>query len=421
MSVATAIEFDRVTKRYHIVQRATPRLGAWVVNKLFEHLRREPFLALDAVSFIVPQGQMLGLLGTNGAGKSTVLKLVAGITQPTDGRVRVRGRIASLLELGVGFHPDLTGMENIFYNGALMGLSRQQILERLEAIVAFSGLEKFLYEPVRHYSSGMYARLGCSVALHVEPDVVLIDEILAVGDAEFQQRSMNRLLELHERGVTLVLVSHATSASRDLCDRLIWLDHGRVRADGPAREVAGQYLRHVHQLALPPSHFLHPARELPGSAGDASSSWSQANAPRIARVEILGGDGSPLEEVRTGEPVRLAFHLENTGSAPAAFRVAFGVSWPDGRELFHDISEPIEPGSASSPVVYDVPVWPYLRGEMTLGASVLSDDCGTVLCRAPGLLDFRTVSPPAHYIDACILAPVTTWEVLEGGDATAPR
>lgn len=420
MSVATAIEFERVTKRYHIVQRATPRLGAWVVNKLFEHLRRVPFLALDDVSFTVPQGQMLGLLGTNGAGKSTVLKLVAGITQPTSGQVRVRGRIASLLELGVGFHPDLTGMENIFYNGALMGLSRQEILDRLEAIVAFSGLEKFLYEPVRHYSSGMYARLGCSVALHVEPDVVLIDEILAVGDAEFQQRSMNRLLELHERGVTLVLVSHAISASRDLCDRLIWLDHGRVRADGAAREVVGEYLRYVHELAMPPSHFLHPARELAEETDAAKRGvWTRATAPRMARVELLGGEGSAMEEVRTGEPVRFAFHLDGADSAPAAFRVALCVSWPDGRELFHDVSEPIEPGPANSPVVYEVPVWPYLRGEMLLGASVVSEDRATVLCRAPGLMPFRTISPPAHYIDSCILAPVTTWEVARGGDAAS--
>jgi len=220
------IEFRSVTKTYQIMQRATPRVGAWFLSKAFEYLRREPFPALDRLSLRIEPGEMVGLLGSNGAGKSTILKLIAGITQPTSGEVIVSGPVTSLLELGVGFHPDLTGMENIFYNGALMGMSRAQILARLDEIIAFSGLAEFLYEPVKHYSSGMYSRLACSVALHLEPKIILVDEILAVGDAEFQKRGILKILDLHRQGVTVLLVTHETNTARDICDRLIWIDKG---------------------------------------------------------------------------------------------------------------------------------------------------------------------------------------------------
>jgi ABC-type polysaccharide/polyol phosphate transport system ATPase subunit len=361
---------------------------------------------------------MIGFLGTNGAGKSTALKLIAGISQPTSGSVRVRGRIASLVELGVGFHPDLTGMENIFYGGAIMGLRRGEILERLEAIIDFSGMRKFLHEPVKHYSSGMYARLACSVALHLDPDIILIDEILAVGDAEFQQQGMRRIIELHDRGITIALVSHAIVAARDMCDRLIWLDHGTIRADGPPREVVSEYLHHIHRLALPTSHFLHHERPvvhgpdtLAGIGGE--EPWTRENAPRLASVRIESPNGERLDDVETGSPVRFVFCVESGGTIPVPFVLSLCVRWPDGHELFRDTTPPIQPAESGVPIVYEVPAWPYLRGDMLLSAALLpaSGGGGLVLDRAENVIAFRTKTAPAHYIEHAVLAPPTVWSV----------
>jgi len=393
------LEFRNVTKTYQIQRRETPRLGAWAVNKLFEHMRREPFNALDDVSFTVGRGEMVGFLGTNGAGKSTVLKLTAGITQPTSGTVRVRGRVAALLELGVGFHPELTGMENIFYNGSIMGLSRAEILDRLEAIIEFSGLRRFLYEPVKHYSSGMYARLACSVALHVDPDMILVDEILSVGDAEFQGRGMRRIVDAHDRGVTVLLVTHVMPTARYLCDRLIWIEDGKKRLEGPPAEAMPVYLRHIHALALPHTHFLSGHCLVSDSAG-----------PRIVRAGMENADGEAIGEVETGGAVRFVFEIDAT-RATAPFRLALALRWHDGRVLFEDSTGPLEPGR-TSPVVYEVARWPLLRSpRMVLGAALLSAD-GTVLHdRNAELLQFRTTTDPIIHLDDVVMAPDAKWAV----------
>lgn len=343
------IELSGVSKRYEIQRRATPRMGAWFLSKLFEHLQREPFLALEDVSFQVRAGEMVGIVGDNGAGKSTILKLIAGITEPTTGSVRVQGRVASLLELGVGFHPDLTGLENIFYNGALMGLSRRQVHERLDAIIEFSGLREHLYDEVRQYSTGMYARLACSVAMHLDPDIVLVDEILAVGDAEFQQRGMLRLLDMHRAGVTMVLVTHELTAAQALCDRLIWLEAGRVRADGPAAAIHRDYVAATARRTLPGLHPLHPDRAL-------------APGVEAGSVDLVV---PPDGLARRGG----AFEVTLSGRARPGERLAalIAVRWEDDRLLFEERSEPAVVGADGGfSFHYRVDRWPLggFRGSM---------------------------------------------------------
>lgn len=203
--------------------------------------REESIVALDDISFEVKRGEAIGLIGSNGSGKSTLLKVLAGILRPTSGTMKVDGRVAALIELGAGFHPEISGRENIYINGAVLGLSRQEIAQRFDAIVEFSGLEDFIEEPVKNYSSGMYVRLGFAVAIHTDPDVLVVDEVLAVGDEAFAHRCLRRIEEFLARGKTLLLVSHSLTLIEDVCDRALWLERGRLRLSGHPRRVADAY------------------------------------------------------------------------------------------------------------------------------------------------------------------------------------
>jgi len=201
----------------------------------------EPFYALHDVSFSVQRGETLGIIGRNGSGKSTILKIIAGVTAPSKGQVYVRGRVSPLIELGAGFHPDLTGRENVFMNASILGMSNRQIRERFADIVSFAELWDFIDTPVKRYSSGMYVRLGFAVAVHCDPDILLVDEVLAVGDLAFQEKCLRKMREFQERGVTIVLVSHSLDMVREFCHRVLWLDEGRVRAQGPPEVVVPLY------------------------------------------------------------------------------------------------------------------------------------------------------------------------------------
>lgn len=203
----------------------------------------EEFWALRDVSFEVKQGEVVGIIGRNGAGKSTLLKILSRITEPTKGRVRIRGRLASLLEVGTGFHPELTGRENVYLNGAILGMSRTEIQRKFDEIVSFAEVERFLDTPVKHYSSGMYVRLAFAVAAHLEPDILVVDEVLAVGDVAFQQKCLGKMGSFSEVGTTVLMVSHNMGAVRDLCSRAIVLDAGRLLKDGRSSEVITTYLQ----------------------------------------------------------------------------------------------------------------------------------------------------------------------------------
>jgi lipopolysaccharide transport system ATP-binding protein len=203
----------------------------------------EMFWALKDVSFNVAEGEVVGLIGRNGAGKSTFLKVLSRVTDPTEGRIRFHGRIGSLLEVGTGFHPELTGRENISLNGAILGMRRAEIIRRFDEIVAFAEVEKFIDTPVKHYSSGMYLRLAFAVAAHLEPEILLVDEVLAVGDAAFQKKCLGKMGDISRQGRTVLFVSHNMTALRSLCTRAVWLNEGRVAEDGPVGVVVDHYLQ----------------------------------------------------------------------------------------------------------------------------------------------------------------------------------
>lgn len=237
------IQFTGVSKTF---QRRSGRmlLRSLLLNPIRDPVVK-PFYALKNVSFTIRDGETVGVIGRNGAGKSTLLSLVAGLSYPDEGKVTVQGRVAALLELGSGFHGDLTGRENIFLNASLLGLSRQKAESRYEEIVEFSGVRDFIEEPLRTYSSGMMMRLAFSVAIHVEPAFLIIDEVLAVGDASFQARCTEKIVELKNAGKGLLIVSHAGSTVQKLCDRAIWLEHGELAMDGATEEVIAAYAGNV--------------------------------------------------------------------------------------------------------------------------------------------------------------------------------
>src|SRR5271156_304411 len=232
------IRLDHVSKRYFIQSGSRERSIAW---PSFSLLHKREMWALRDISFEVPQGESLGIVGNNGAGKSSLLKLLSRITAPTSGEIRIRGRLSALVEVGSGFHPELTGRENIFLNGSMLGMTRSEIARRVDSIVEFAGVPEFIDVPVKRYSTGMYVRLGFSIAAHLDPDILLLDEVLAVGDAAFQAKCLDRISELRKTGRTIVFISHDLAAVYRLCDRALLLSHGCILADGPPRQVIDQY------------------------------------------------------------------------------------------------------------------------------------------------------------------------------------
>ncbi len=261
--------------------------------------RRETFWALRDVSFSVPRGRAIGIIGPNGAGKSTVLKLLAGILRPERGRIEVSGRLAALIEVGAGFHGDLTGRENIFLNGSILGMKREEIRAKLDDIVAFAGLERFLDTPVKRYSSGMYARLGFSIAAHVDPEVLLVDEVLSVGDAVFRLRCLDRMRELVRGGTTLVFVTHDLEQMQGICEEAVVLEGGRVTYAGPARESVAYYLS-----AMSRAYVERPPDLIDGHE-------RSSGAVEVLNLRIVRAGGEPAVWVRPHEPVRveLTFRL----------------------------------------------------------------------------------------------------------------
>jgi homopolymeric O-antigen transport system ATP-binding protein len=240
------IEFWKVSKRFQLQEGRTLRE---FMPALFRgHAWSEPFYALRDVTFTMDRGETVGIIGRNGSGKSTVLKLIAGVTAPTTGEVRVAGRVCPLIELGAGFHPDLTGRENVHLNASLLGMSGKEIEERFDDIVDWAELREFIDTPVKRYSSGMYVRLGFAVAVHSDPEVLLVDEVLSVGDAFFQEKCLERMHDFQRRGTTIVVVSHILDLITTFCERAIWMEHGRVVAEGPALAVVEQYRKSVPHM-----------------------------------------------------------------------------------------------------------------------------------------------------------------------------
>jgi lipopolysaccharide transport system ATP-binding protein len=314
------LEFRDVSKRYLLgslqgsLREALPRY-LWRLVGRKTGAPRPVLWALKGLSFGVGSGEAMGIVGPNGAGKTTVLRLASRVTQPTSGRVSVRGRASALIQLGAGFHPDLTGRENVYLNGTILGLKRREIQQRFDQIVAFSGLERFLDTPVKRYSSGMYARLGFAVAAHVNPDLLLVDEVLAVGDAAFQARCLKRMSQLKSGGTAIVLVTHNLGYLQRLCSRALFLHQGDVAAEGPVADVIQAYRDHPA--------YSHGLREgAPDGAGaglvaEAASGSAGSESPiAIDDVSFSSASRMPVGEVRSGS--ELTIHVRYLARRPVA-------------------------------------------------------------------------------------------------------
>jgi len=292
MSAGSAIVVDDVSKRFRLYHERNRSLKAAFLRG--RRARYEEFWALSDVSLEVADGATFGLIGENGSGKSTLLKCMAKILRPEKGSITSRGRISALLELGAGFHPELSGRENVFLNGSILGLSKRQVTQRFDEIVDFAGLEHFIDTPVKNYSSGMYVRLGFSVAINVDPDILLVDEVLAVGDADFQRKCMEKFADLKAKGNTIVLVSHGLESVRNLCDEAAHLEHGQLRRLGPAADVVDDYLGAV---------YAGGQRQ----DGDHGMRWGSGEA-RLERLELLDASDQPVKRTRTGDSVTFRLH-----------------------------------------------------------------------------------------------------------------
>jgi lipopolysaccharide transport system ATP-binding protein len=276
----------------------------WKQYRLGASRKVDAFWALRGIQLEVPRSSALGIIGRNGAGKSTLFKLLAGITAPTRGRIAIDGRLAALIEVGSGFHPELTGRENVFLSGAILGMRRREIADKLDRIVAFAGVERFIDTPVKRYSSGMYVRLGFAIAAHLEPDVLLVDEVLSVGDAEFQPKCLERIQQLKDLGTTSLFISHDLSAVERLCDRAVLLEAGEIVADGPPASVVATYHR---RLTVPASGGPAPAAEAPVHAPG-----SITTGVALTNLTVRDPERPRDLALRTGQPVAVEVRYQAT-------------------------------------------------------------------------------------------------------------
>ena len=322
--MSPAIIFENVSKRYDLragqgtLRDAIPALARRLFRRHSNPSSDRPqsaheIWALRDVSFEVQPGEALGIIGANGAGKTTALSLLAGITRPTAGRIAVAGRVGALIQLGAGFHPELTGRENVYLNASILGLKKAEVDRIYDDIVAFAELEEFMDTPIKRYSSGMYVRLGFAVAIHIDPDVLLVDEVLAVGDMNFRMKSQRRMRDLLSKGHTVVLVSHNMAAIRSLCQRVLWLDSGRIMGVGAPHEVIARYADEMNRRALNTvGAYLNTA------------SRRGTGEIRFTKVETLDSEGRPCNKFAMGALVRIrtCYRVSRSVEAP---RFGFGI------------------------------------------------------------------------------------------------
>lgn len=334
------LTFDHVSKRYFLPVSDAPKRWYTGFGK-----RRSGMWALDDVSFSVHEGETLGIVGHNGAGKTTILKLLSSITAPTRGRISIRGRLAALIEVSSGFHPELTGRENVYLYGAMLGMRRSEIAQKMDSIVDFSGVEKYIDVPVKRYSSGMYVRLGFAVTAHLESDVVLLDEVLAVGDVAFQAKCLDRISALRKSGRTIVFVSHDLAAVYRLCSRAVLLDRGQIVMEGAPRAVIDRY----QQMAI--------------SRSDALGKMDPSKQAECLDVSFFSQE--PGDAVRTGHPMVARLQYRAAKALPGAvFRIS--LYWPSGylcAQLTNETSgavPDIEAGTGT--IEFQCPVLPVVPG-----------------------------------------------------------
>jgi len=402
--MSTAVKVEGLSKRFLLGQNfehtLSSRVGDLLRGKgLRRSAGREEFWALRDVNFEVAEGEALGIVGGNGAGKSTLLKVLSRITPPTTGRARVKGRLSSLLEVGTGFHPELTGRENVFLNGAILGMRKAEVQRKFDEIVAFSGVEKFIDTPVKRYSSGMYVRLAFAVAAHLEPDVLIIDEVLAVGDADFQKRCLGKMGEVAGQGRTVLFVSHNMAAVQKLCQRAVWMRDGQVAMAGAAGDVVGAYLESSSRPsadggALPPGYLFY------------SQADEQGDNARVTRLQLLDMAGNPIEEAATFQPLRFRIEFE-VDVAYRSFSAVLQIATTDGVVLLltstaPDQQQPFSVAPGRHVVECEFEQFPFAAGDYVLGLGlaipgteyVWRDDAACLLHVAPRDV-FASGLPPA--------------------------
>ena len=348
-----AISCRGLWKSYRMYEQRSHTLKERMLRRAH---RYEEFWALRDIDLDVPTGTSLGIIGANGSGKSTLLKTMARILTPDRGSVDVQGSMSSLLELGTGFHPELTGRENVYLGGSLLGMRRHEVAGRYDEIVEFAGIEPFMDVAVKNYSSGMYARLAFALAVSVEPEILVVDEVLSVGDEAFQMRCFERIAHLRAGGRTIVLVSHSLDTIRSLCNTAVWLDGGSVREEGRAHEVVAAYLGDVHASAT------HGADQSPDTR--AGSRWGSGEV-EITDVEFLAGDGAAVGAFRTGDPMTLRLRYR---AAQAVDDVVCGVAVHRADTLVHLFGEntrgarvPIQLAGEGT-IEVAIPSLPFLKG-----------------------------------------------------------
>ncbi|MGI8663438.1 MAG: ABC transporter ATP-binding protein [Acidimicrobiales bacterium] len=366
-----AITVDHVSKKFRWHRDRRQSLKERVFRGKPDDANLNEFWALKDISLDVPTGKTFGLVGHNGCGKSTLLKLMTGIHRPTMGAIETRGRVSALLELGAGFHPELTGRENIYLNAAILGFSRRQIDSQVERIIDFSGIGDFVDVPVKVYSSGMYVRLGFSIAVTVEPEILIIDEIVAVGDEEFQRKCFDHLHELKRRGTTIVIVTHSLALVENLCDAAAWLDHGQLRSLGEGRAVVREYLEAVNV-----EEAMH--------SGDADSTEDGRTLEgrvrlgtgeiQVVDVEFLDAAGVASPVLLSGEPATFRLHyLAKQHVDAAIFGLAFvhesGVRLSAPSSLTERVYLPVAPGEGY--VDFSVPCLTFQPGSFAVSTGVV--------------------------------------------------
>jgi ABC-type polysaccharide/polyol phosphate transport system ATPase subunit len=363
-----AVSVERLTKVYRVYSTPWDRLGEWITR----HPRHRPFHALDEVSFELPQGEGLAIVGENGAGKSTLLKILAGVAAPTSGSVRTQGKLASILELGSGFHPEFTGRQNIVLNAAMLGLGEDELREKMPAIIAFSELGSFIDQPVKVYSTGMAMRLGFSIATQIEPDVLIIDEALSVGDGYFQKKCMDRLIRFVDAGGTLLFCSHAMYYVSSFCQRALWMRQGRVEALGPVGDVVRAYESYLVEKSAPADETAV------SESGRAESGHRLARVTAARLTGAVGGDDagdSPLYTLH--QPWELEVELE-TDDPGLAFHVGVGINRADEVEVCsfatHLDGLPPSTGRTSYSLRLRIPRLPLVKGQFTIYIFLLDEE-----------------------------------------------
>ena len=396
----SAIVVEHVSKNFRLYRERNRYIKSAVLRG--RRARYEEFWALDDVSFEVDHGATVGLIGSNGSGKSTMLKCLTGIYRPDKGKIALDGSVAALLELGAGFHPELSGRENIFLNAAILGMSKKEAERQFDSIVDFAGLDRFIDTPVKNYSSGMTVRLGFSIASHVDPDILLIDEVLSVGDQAFQRKSNDRIEQFRRDGKTIVVVSHSLSSIQQLCKEVIWLEKGTIRQRGAAADVIANYTGE--------SYDVHAQQD-----AEHRERWG-TGAAHITSLRLLDADGNVSERMATNSPARIIADITPAERLHAP-TVRITISRVDGTVVWSGTSQNSRPplGNLSDQASLEVAIerMPLLEGSYYLSAAITDATGATEFDHLRNWIKFEVHQE--QFFEEGILSLPSTWTLNKRG------